>query len=161
MNGKHHDGNMVRSILVEHGLSIKWLSEATGKDRSTWGRKLKCEVIEETYLFLIRNALKINISSYFPRLKKFSPTYDPIVALDSFNDVYDKNISPVDVGTNALERIEEEIIFLKNAYKSNQFIIRAKDRIIMKQEEELQSLHNLIKGLNKKIDAIKSKSKHI
>ena len=151
MDNTTHDGNIVRRLLRERGHSIKWLAKVTGKDRTTWGRKLKSAEIEESYLFLLQEALKLDIIKYFPRLSNFTKNDTNNDAVESYSGEHVRDIQLISGTDKELASANEEIRFLKEVYRSKQFVINAKNQIIKAQQEDIRTSEKLIKTLRKQL----------
>ena len=147
MDNTTHDGNIVRRLLRERGHSIKWLAKVTGKDRTTWGRKLKSAEIEESYLLLLQEALKLDITKFFPRLCNFTKND----TVGSYSGEHIQDIQLTSGTDKELASANKEIRFLKEVYRSKQFVINAKNRIIKAQQEDIRTSEKLIKMLRKQL----------
>ena len=140
-----HDGHIIRNILKQQGHSIMWLAKVTGKDRTTWGRKLKSKIVEETYLFLLQEALKLDITHYFPRLKKFDS--DQLVQQNQTN--HTTNYAQI----NSFQTTTpfNEIKFLRKVCHNHQFVIEAKDQIIKSHQADIYTLQEMVNKLQRRI----------
>lgn len=140
------DGKILQQLLEETGMPIKELSRRIKRDESMLHRYKKGERRISDHIWTeIGKALRVDIASYVPRLKKF---------------VLDSNVAKRD-SEELLNRVEEvqeqyystaaDVKFIKEQMAHYDTILRAKDVLIDQQQDIIANLRQEITRMEAEI----------